>query len=216
MNETMMRESNALTLEPGGLRSRAAVGIKAATEDLILGLARAVEFVVVGGFWLLLPVWPVLAAIILREGDYLRRYRTTLARMTRHIRAVWRTRAVSRMVARRLTRPVRGVPERIVGSCTHCGRCCLDRACLFLDFDDRGRSRCQIYGKRLWKLLFANCSRYPVDGQEIVLYACPSFTAVRGLQADPKRIIPIVPAARAVGVESVSAQPSETTVESGA
>jgi hypothetical protein len=216
MNETIMRESNALTLDPGGLRQRAAARIKAATESSILALARAVEFVVLFASGLLLPVWPVIAAAILREGVYLRRYRATLARMTRHIFAVWHTRPVSRMVARRLMPPMRKAPERIVGNCTHCGRCCLDRACVFLDFDDQGRSRCRIYGKRLWKLLFANCGRYPADGEEIVLYDCPGFTAVRRLEPDSRRVIPIVPAMQPAALETISAQSSETTEGLGA
>lgn len=208
-----MRGSNALTLDPGRLRQRAAVGIKAATEGSIRGLARAVEFVVVFASWLLLPVWPVLAAVILRDAEYLRRYRATLARMKRHLLAIWHTRPVSRMMARRLTPPLRRAPEGIVGNCTHCGRCCLDGACVFLDFDDQGRSNCRIYGQRLWKMLFANCARYPIDGQEIAQYGCPGYTAVPGLQAGPRRVIPIVPAMQPAALESFGAESSETTVE---
>jgi hypothetical protein len=216
MNETMMRESNALTLEPSGLRQRAAAGIELVRESSIRGLARAVEFVLVFGAWLLLPLWPILFAAGLQDRDYLRRYRITLARMTGHIRAVWHTRAISRMVARRLTPPVRAVPERIVGNCTHCGRCCLDQACVFLAFDEGGRSRCQIYGKKLWKVMFANCGRYPVDGLEIVLYRCPGFNAVRDPEASLRRIIPLARAMRPAGLQSISAESPETTRGSSA
>jgi len=210
-----MRESNTLTLEPGSLRQRAAAGIEAAREGSIRGLARTSEFFVVFGAWLLLPLWPILAAAALRECGYLRRYRITLARMIGHIRAVWHTRAISRMVARRLTPVERTVPERIVGNCTHCGRCCLDQACVFLAFDERGQSRCQIYGKKLWKVMFANCSRYPLDGPEIVLYRCPGFNAVRDPEASARRIIPIVPVMQPAGLESISAELSETSEVSG-
>jgi hypothetical protein len=191
MNETMMRESNALTLEPSGLRQRAAAGIELVRESSIRGLARAVEFVLVFGAWLLLPLWPILFAAGLQDRDYLRRYRITLARMTGHIRAVWHTRAISRMVARRLTPPVRAVPEG-------------------------GRSRCQIYGKKLWKVMFANCGRYPVDGLEIVLYRCPGFNAVRDPEASLRRIIPLARAMRPAGLESISAESPETTRGSSA
>jgi hypothetical protein len=215
MNETIMRENNALTLESSGPRRRAAASIEAAKERSIRGLARAVEFVVVVASSLLLPLWPILAAVVLRESGYVRRYPATLVRMSGHIRAVWNTGAVSRMVARGLTPAERTVPERIVGNCTHCGRCCLDLACVFLVFDDQGRSRCRIYGKRLWKILFANCSRYPVDRQEIVLYRCPGFNAVRDTQSSRTRIIPIAPVMQPAALESLGAELSETSEGSG-
>lgn len=210
-NETIMRGSTTLTLEPGGLKQRAAAGIRAATDISILALARSIEFVVIFGSALLLPVWPVIAAAVLREGVYLRRYRATLARMTKHILAVWHARPVSRMITRWLTPAERAVPERIVGNCTHCGRCCLDQACVFLSFDEQGRSRCHIYGKRVWKVMFANCSRYPVDGPEIVLYRCPGFNAVRDPEASPQRVIPIAPAVQPAVLESIGAEWSETS-----
>jgi hypothetical protein len=205
-----MRGSSALTIEPGGVRQRAAAGIRTATEVSILALARLIEFVVLFGSALLLPVWPVIAAAILREGVYVRRYRATLVRMTRHILAVWHARPISRMIARRVAPAERAVPERIVGSCTHCGRCCLDRACVFLDFDDQARSHCRIYGKRVWKLLFANCGQYPLDAQEIAVYRCPGFTAVRGMQSDRRHFIPILPATQPAALDTISAGLSET------
>jgi hypothetical protein len=211
----MMRENNALTLEPGGLRQRAAAGIRAATEGSILAAARTVELAVVCGTWLLLPVWPVLAAVIAGDDDYFRHYWTTLVRVEKHIRALWRGHSFFRMVAHRLSPPVLRVREDIVGSCTHCGRCCLDRACVFLAFDDSGRSRCRIYGRRLWKL-FTNCGQYPIDGQEIALYRCPSFNAVRDPEASLRRIIPIAPAMQPAALETISAKSSETPEGLGA
>jgi len=207
----MMRETDAMTLEPAGMRQRAAAAIEAAKGNFIRGLARAVEFVVVSGSWLLLPVWPILAAIVLRNGDYVRRYRITVERLIGHIRAVWGTRAISRMVSRGLMPAARAVPERVVGNCTHCGRCCLDLACVFLEFDEDKRSRCAIYGTWLWKIMFANCGRYPVDGQEIVLYGCPGFNSVPDPAAGPRRIIPIVPAMQPAGLETVGTESPETT-----
>ncbi len=206
-----MRESDVLTLEPVGLRQRAAAAIEAAWEVFVRAFARTVEFVVVFGSWLLLPLWPILAAIVLRDGDYVRRYRITVARLIGHIRAVWGTRAISRMVSRGLMPAARAVPERVVGNCTHCGRCCLDLACVFLAFDEDKRSRCTIYGTWLWKIMFANCSRYPVDGQEIVLYGCPGFNSVPDPAAGARRIIPIVPAMQPAGLETVGTESPETT-----
>jgi len=206
-----MRDSEALTLEPARLRQRVAAGIEAAWEAAVRGFARTVEFVAVSGSWLLLPVWPILAAAVLRDGDYVRRYRTTVVRLTGHIRAVWNTRAISRMVSRGLMPAAHAVPECVVGNCTHCGKCCLDRACLFLAFDEAGRSRCTIYGTWLWKIMFANCGRYPVDAQEIVLYDCPGFNAVTDPAAGAHRIIPIVPAMQPAQLESISTESPETT-----
>ena len=206
-----MRDSEALTLESAGLRQRVAAGIEAAWEAAVRGFARTVEFVAVSGSWLLLPVWPILAAAVLRDGDYVRHYRTTVVRLTGHIRAVWNTRAISRMVSRGLMPAAHAVPECVVGNCTHCGKCCLDRACLFLAFDEAGRSRCTIYGTWLWKIMFANCGRYPVDAQEIVLYDCPGFNAVTDPAAGAHRIIPIVPAMQPAQLESISTESPETT-----
>lgn len=216
MNENMMRESNTLTLESNGLRQRAAAGIEAMMDAAVRGLARAVELLVIFAFWILLPGWPVFTAVLVREGNYLRRYPTTLVRAMRHMRALWRTRAISRMVARRLGPPVSRVPERVVGGCTHCGQCCLNRACVFLAFDAQGRSCCRIYGTWAWKMLFANCSRYPLDGQEIALYRCPGFAAIRGMPANGIRVIPVVPVMQPAVLETIHPELSEKTAESGA
>lgn len=172
-----MRRSSALTLERGRWRQRTAVGIEVATEGLIRGLARAVEFVVVCIAWLLLPVWPLLAALIAGDADYVRGYWTTVGNVKKHIRSLWRGHSVSRMVAHWLTPPVLRRPESIVGSCTHCGRCCIDGDCVFVAFDAHGQSSCRIYGGRVWKHL--TCARYPIDRRDIVLYRCPGFTADR-------------------------------------
>jgi hypothetical protein len=100
-----------------------------------------------------------------------------------------RDRAISRYLLRP-RRAARAKPrEHIVGACTHCGNCCLNRSCLFLDFDDGGRSRCRIYASRFWGLL--NCSRYPESRNDIELYRCTSFTAVPGPDAPRHRVIPV-------------------------
>ena len=189
-----MRDGNTLTLELRGLRERTAVRVKAATGGSIVGVARAIEGVVVVAGWLALPVWPLVATVVARDSSYVRHYLSTVIRMTAHIRATWRGRAVSRMVAQRLTPPALRVPERISGHCTHCGNCCLDRSCVFLTFDEQGRSRCRIYGGTVWNRL--TCGQYPVDGTEIALYRCPSFTALRDSEADRRRVVPIAAAER--------------------
>ena len=178
MNDTMMRPNDSIALESSGLPQRAALGIGTVARGSIRAVARSFELTAFGAIWLLLPLWPVVAAAIARDGDYLRRYGTALARVTRHIRAQWRSHSMARMVAHRLTPPVLRPAQAVSGRCTHCGWCCLDRACLFLRFDAEGRSSCRIYGGRVWQRL--SCSRYPSDGRDIALYGCPSFRPVSG------------------------------------
>jgi len=174
----MNHETTSLTFEAGGVQPRPASASTEAFRIVIRATATGVELAVVAAMWLLLPVWPLVATAITRDGGYLRQYGTTLVRMTRHLRAQRRRRAIARMVTQRLTPRALRRAERLVGACTHCGRCCLDRACLFLSFDARGRSSCHIYGGRIWRTL--SCGKYPGDARDIALYDCPSFSVIRG------------------------------------
>ncbi len=191
-----MREITTLTLEGRGLRRRLArlrpraVGA-AWTRRFLPGLARAVELAIVLTGWALLPILPLLAAGIARDREYLRRYPASLAQITRHIRATWRGRVLSRIMLRWFEPAALRQPQRIVGSCSHCGNCCLYRSCVFLSFDAQGRSSCRIYGGRLWQRL--TCGKYPVDGEEIELYACPSFTTAPDAGWSTRRVIPVAP-----------------------
>jgi hypothetical protein len=194
-----MREITTLPLEERGLRHRLArlrprtvQQVRSATGKSIGCFARGVELAIVVVGWALLPVLPLLAAALTRDVQYARRYPTTLLQVTRHIRATWRGRALSRMLVRKLEPAALGRPQHIVGTCTHCGNCCLYRSCVFLRFDDAGRSSCRIYGTRLWKRL--TCGEYPVDAYEIDLYRCPSFTASKEPAPSMHRVIPLVPA----------------------
>lgn len=205
----MMHESDSLALEAGGLPRRAAAGIRVVTEACVGVAARALEAAAFGAIWLLLPVWPAVAAALTRDGDDLRRYRATLGRVARHVRAQWRSHSLARMLAQRLTPPVLRRPQRVYGSCTHCGRCCLERACLFLAFDAEGRSSCRIYGGRLWKSL--SCGQYPGSAEDIALYGCPSFTTAGEPPARPLRIVRVVHATRAAEPHAVNEEFAETT-----
>jgi hypothetical protein len=194
-----MREITTLTLEGRGLRQRlarlrprAVGGAWIATGRSVAWLARGVELALVLTGWVLVPILPLLAAVITRDWQYVRRYPASLVQVTRHIRATWRGRALSRMLVRKLGPAALRQPKRIVGSCTHCGNCCLYRSCVFLRIDERGSSSCRIYGGRLWKRL--TCGEYPVDAYEIELYSCPSFTALPDTAGPTRRVIPVVPA----------------------
>jgi hypothetical protein len=194
-----MREITTLTLEGRGLRQRlarlrprAVGGAWIATGKSIAWIARGVELAIVLTGWALVPVLPLLATAITRDREYVRRYPASLVQVTRHIRATWRGRALSRMLVRKFEPAALRRPQRIIGSCTHCGNCCLYRSCVFLRMDEHGQSSCRIYGGRLWKGL--TCGEYPVDAYEIELYSCPSFTAVPDPAGSGRRVIPVIPA----------------------
>jgi hypothetical protein len=203
-----MRDITTLTMEERGLRQRlarlrprAVGGVRVATGRSIGWFARSVELAIVVAGWALVPVLPLLAAAVARDSQYARRYPETLVQVTRHIRATWRGRALSRMLVRKLEPAALRQPQPIVGSCTHCGNCCLYRSCVFLRFDEDGRSSCQIYGGRLWKRL--TCGEYPIDGYEIDLYRCPSFAVSKNPAPPGRRVIPLVPAGRRAPGEDI-------------
>ena len=139
----------------------------------------------------MLPLAPLVVSAIAHDISYARRYKTTLLRGATHARAMFRDRAISRYLLHRGRKIPPGAHERIVGACTHCGNCCLNRGCVFLEFDPVGRSRCEIYGSRFWRLL--NCSRYPESRTDIELYQCNSFFALPApaSEAPRYRVIPV-------------------------
>jgi hypothetical protein len=132
--------------------------------------ARATELLVLGVGYVLLPFWPLFAGGLARDWGYVIRYRRSVVAAVGHMRAGYRTHAIARHLERSVA-PSRSAKP--VGNCTHCGNCCLQKSCMFVRFDAAGHSSCRIYGSRLWKLLA--CGEYPVDAQDIELYACPSF-----------------------------------------
>jgi hypothetical protein len=172
-------------------------------ETVASWLARGLEYGATGLMFVFLPIGPFIVSAIARDPSYTRRYKTTVIRGAVHARGMLRDRAISRYLLRRRRNAGVAQKERIVGACTHCGNCCLNRSCLFLEFDDGGRSRCRIYGSRFWGLL--NCSRYPESRNDIELYRCASFTAMPASEGPRHRVIPVwrvdVPAAKAEPVE---------------
>ncbi len=148
-------------------------------------LARLIDLVTRTAMWLLLPVGPVAAALIARNGDYLRHYPRSLRASASHLRGLGRGQPIRRAVERWLASGEEAIETRemVSGACTHCGRCCLEKACIFLRYDEAGRSRCEIYNTRFWSLL--PCGDYPLSASEIAQYSCPSYSA------HTVRIIPI-------------------------
>ena len=139
-----------------------------------------IEIVVLGVMALGLPLAPLISALIARDHRYLLRYASTLTQCAQMLREMLRVHVISRMLMRRwslLSTPQedRGA-TRIVGDCTHCGKCCINKSCVYLQVSDNGESRCGIYKNWFWKRL--TCGDYPISGEEISVYACPSFRAV--------------------------------------
>ena len=147
-------------------------------------VSSVVDAVIMSGMWLLLPTGPIAAAIIAHDSSYLRHYWRSLGASMRHLEGMKRGRPVGRAISR-IWLGRENEHSVVTGNCSHCGKCCLDRACIFLRWDDEGNSRCQIYRTAFWRIL--PCGEYPLNGDEIAQYACPSFAATSS------RIIPIIP-----------------------
>lgn len=152
-------------------------------------LANLLDVITRTAMWALLPVGPVAAALIAKDGSYVRHYARSLRASVAHLHAMKRGRPIARAIERRLAEDL--LSEQVDGSCSHCGRCCLDRACIFLRYSEEGHSRCQIYGSKFWKHL--PCGMYPLNGGDIRLYNCPSFAV------HAARVIPIKAVALASG-----------------
>jgi hypothetical protein len=150
---------------------------KAFRQDFFLGpiplLSRFVEALTLTALAVLLPLAPLTCALLSGRLHYLKQYRVTVRRSARYVRALGQARVVSRNVRRKLALQN---AETIEGSCTHCGRCCVNRSCVFLDWREDGTSHCAIYNNWFWKL--TSCGNYPVDAQSIATYDCPSFKSV--------------------------------------
>jgi len=191
-----MRDSATATLTWRGLRDRLSTvmgpplrrpPVASARAHVLHALARGAELVIVGLGYLVLPVWPLVVAAIARDLSYMRHYPRTLRQVLRHIHGTLRGRSIARFLLDKVGQR-QGQREQITGACTHCGNCCLYRSCVFLAYDALGQSRCRIYGGRVWRQLA--CGDYPINGEEIELFACPSFAA---LPASPaaRKVIPI-------------------------
>lgn len=131
-----------------------------------------------------LPLAPLICAVIANDRRYLLRYFPTLMQCARMLREMLRVQVISRMLVRRLQARFRAGAdkplhraERIVGECTHCGKCCINKSCVYLQFDESGESRCGIYNNWFWQQL--TCGDYPISREEIDVYTCPSFHAER-------------------------------------
>ncbi len=149
-------------------------------------LARFAEDMVLATMAVLLPISPLVSALLAGDAGYVRRFGDTLRRCARMLLAMRGKRVIARHLERALGRA--SETQKIEGQCVHCGACCIDRACVFLRFDAAGSSSCAIHGSTFFRSL--SCASYPVTGDEIALYGCPSFRVVSAV-AIPRKVIPI-------------------------
>ena len=133
------------------------------------------EALAIAAMTLLLPLAPLTCTLLSGRLHYLRQYRATLVRSAHYLFALGQARVISRNLGRRLGMHDASA-ESIEGSCTHCGRCCVNRSCVFLGWHEDGGSHCTIYNNWFWKL--TSCGSYPIDAQSIDTYGCPSFKSV--------------------------------------
>ena len=164
-------------------------------------LGRLIEWAALGFMWLLLPLSPLVASAIAGDMRYVRQWGTSFRQSARSLRSMARANVIARRIAGYSPSTARErAGWQIAGECSHCGNCCLDRSCVFLDYDSHGHSRCGIYGNWFFRRL--TCGGYPITPEDIRIYDCPSFRAhprdhlgggLRG--ADGRlagRVIPIV------------------------
>jgi hypothetical protein len=140
--------------------------------------AVLIEAIVLFTMTVLLPISPIASWVFSGNASYLRHYAESFRRSVAMMGGLTRTRVVSRNLTRVFMQMLgaRDTPERIEGSCSHCGRCCVDKTCVFLRWSAEGHSQCSIYNNWFWKL--TSCGGYPLDGHSIAVYDCPSFKAI--------------------------------------
>lgn len=163
-------------------------------------LGKLIEWVLLAVLWIALPLSPVIVAIIAGDARYARQWGATMRQMALSLRSMARAEVIARRVWAHDPQAARErATWQIGGECSHCGNCCLDRSCVFLSYDQDGRSRCGIYGTWFFRRL--TCGGYPMTRDDIRIYDCPSFHAhprdqLRGIPlagtGATARVIPIV------------------------
>ena len=126
-----------------------------------------------------LPAAPIACAIMSGRTQFLRQYATSVKRSGQSLRALYQADVIARNLERCMEQLFLGpspVQYSVQGTCTHCGKCCLDSACVFLEWSDSGQSRCSIYNNWFWKL--TSCGAYPIDAQSIAVYDCQAFKTI--------------------------------------
>ena len=153
-----------------------------------LWLGATVEHIALALLWCALPMAPLFMAIMTGDTAPLRDWAGAMRKGSAHISEL---RAIG-VVRRLFEQKFGGVADpdrRIEGSCSHCGRCCINGKCVFVSFATDGHSHCAIHGRWFFRLLA--CGAYPISARDIATYHCPSFVAVAPARSG-QRVIPIV------------------------
>lgn len=146
---------------------------------------------------MLLPASPIACAVLSGRTRFLWQYPDSIKRSAQSLRALYRADVIARNLERFLQAWLglqAPAQHRVQGDCTHCGKCCLDSACVFLEWTEGGpgatQSRCSIHNNWFWKL--TSCGTYPIDAPSIAVYDCQSFKAipVRVLHSEPTHSCP--------------------------
>lgn len=129
---------------------------------------------------LLVPVMPVIVALLLWDRRFLTQYRVQREKFRIHFKAL--SAGPVEHYFRDVFLRVKQVPVTVYGECVQCGSCCLNKRCAFLEPIDGGKYQCGIYGTYLRK--FSNCGSFPLHAQDIARYQCPSYF----VEGDPRAI----------------------------
>ena len=125
-------------------------------------------------FKCLMPLLPVVIALLFWKKEYLFNYKNTLAKMKVHVSAI--SQGPIQHYFENILRFSKDVSEPIQGYCSQCGNCCLNRQCVFLEQSGADKYLCGIYSSPLRK--FSNCSSFPINGNDIERYQCPTFQVI--------------------------------------
>ena len=129
---------------------------------------------------LLVPLMPLLMALLLMDRRFLTDYRAQRAKFKIHFQALSRG-PVAHYFNDVFLR-YKQVPVTVYGECVQCGNCCLNRQCAFLEPIADGKFQCGIYGSYLRR--FSNCGSFPLHAQDIERYQCPSYF----VESDPRAV----------------------------
>ena len=128
----------------------------------------------------LVPLMPLLMAVLLLDRRFLTDYRAQRAKFKIHFQALSQG-PVAHYFNDVFLR-YKQVPVTVYGECVQCGNCCLNRQCAFLEPIADGKFQCGIYGSYLRR--FSNCGSFPLHAQDIERYQCPSYF----VESDPRAV----------------------------
>jgi hypothetical protein len=144
-------------------------------------LSRAAARISIAALYLVLPVMPLLAALLFVRWRFAWHYVSTLRKMRLHVAGL--SRGPMEHYFRDVVGRAQRIPEEIHGSCVQCGNCCMNRQCAFLEAVDADKYQCGIYHSPLRR--FSNCGSFPLSQHDIERYACPSYYATPIREAEP-------------------------------